>query len=135
MSRFNKIWRWRQAREQEIDEELRFHIDLQIELNLAAGMTPEDARAAALRQFGNVALFKEGYRETRMSKLECTLETLLQDAHYGFRMLLKRPGFTVIAVLKLAVGFGGNNVIFRVFIHVLVRSVLLWVTERFLSVV
>jgi hypothetical protein len=96
MSRFSSVWhwlsrlRWRRVREQEIDEEIRFHLEAQIERNLAAGMTPEDARAAASRQFGNIALCKEGYRESRMPKTEGVLETLLQDAHHGMRMLLRR---------------------------------------------
>jgi len=140
MSRFSNVWhwlsrlRWRRVREQEIDEELRFHIEAQIEQNLAAGMKHEEARALALRQFGNIALFKEGYRESRMSKLECMLETLVQDAHYGIRMLLKRPGFTIVAVLILALGLGANTAIFSIINAVLLRPLDFKDPERLVAV-
>src|SRR5216684_868760 len=95
--------------EDDLDAELRSHLEMAVELNLRKGMRAEDARREALRGFGGVEQIKEIYREQRGLPM---IETALQDLRFGFRMLRRSPGFSSLAILCLTLGIGANAAVF-----------------------
>jgi predicted permease len=109
-SLFRSIWQRREVKE-EIDEELRFHLDQRTAENIAKGMSPEEAARAARKRFGNLQDVREKCRQMRGASFG---EDFLQDVHFGARMLRRNPGFTIVVVLALALGIGSTTAIYSV---------------------
>jgi len=96
---------------QRLDDELRFHLDQQIAENVATGMSAQEARYAAMQSFGNPTELRDKTRETWSWTW---LDLLLRDVRYGIRTLARTPGFSVIAIVVMALGIGANVALFTV---------------------
>ena len=102
----------------DLADEIRIHLAMEEQENLESGMSPDEAHYAALRRFGNVTLTDEG--STEMWKW-LWLEQFVQDVRYGMAQLSRKPGFTAVAVLTLALGIGANTAIFSLIDAVVLR--------------
>src|SRR6202050_2853993 len=117
LSRLSGLFRARRL-ESDMDDEFEFHLENEVAENLRGGMSPDQALAAARRRFGGVAQMKEAYREAHSLPF---LQVLWQDLRFGFRMLRRNPGFSILAVLCLTFGIGATTAVFSWVEGVLLR--------------
>ena len=115
------------AHDRGMDDEMRFHLDMEIRDRIAAGASAEEARRTALRDFGGVERYKE---EGRAERRFAWLAELQQDLGYGLRLMRRAPGFTISGVLVTALGIGATTAIFSVVAGVLVRPLPFVAPER-----
>src|SRR6266478_799605 len=130
LSRFGGLF-GKQRRDRELSDEIQSHLEMHVADNLRAGMPPLEARRRALIQLGGVEAVKESYRERRGVPW---LEHFVQDVRYGARMLAKNPGFSLVAVLALALGIGANTALFSVVYGVLLRPLPFANGERLIEI-
>ena len=118
----SRTWRnlaHRARLEADLDAELRAYVDLAAGHKIKSGMSPAEARRAALIESGGVEQVKERVRDVRAGNL---LETVIRDVRFGARLLAKNRGFTAAAVIMLALGIGANTAVFSVVNAVLLRG-------------
>lgn len=108
----------RNALNRELDDEVRFHLEHEAQANIARGMKPEEAARQARMDFGGEQGVKEEFRAVRGDSL---VESLLQDARFGLRMLRKSPAFSILSIVTLALGIGTNTAMFSVIYRVLLQ--------------
>jgi macrolide transport system ATP-binding/permease protein len=121
----------RRQQDDDLDEEIRSHLDMQIEEHVRRGMTPGEARAAALRQFGRIEHMKEDYRDLRSLPF---VDSLVRDVRYSLRLLRRAPGFAAIAILTLAVGIGSTTAVFSIVNRALLAPLPIERPEQIVSV-
>src|SRR5215207_7785518 len=120
----------RDSLDRELDAELRYHMERQVAEHVAGGMTAEEARRAALRDFGGVTLSQEQCREARGVR---PVEDLRQDVLFGLRVLRRNPVFSLVAVVTLALGIGANTALFSITNAVVFRPLPFAEPERLLT--
>jgi hypothetical protein len=118
MARLRAVFR-RESVLRDIEEELRVHVEMETETNIERGMPPDEARAAAMKSFGDLSRKTELGYDIRGGGW---LETLWQDLRYGARMLMKQPGFALTAILTLSLGIGANAAIFTLLHAVMMKN-------------
>jgi len=121
MGKLRSIFRYlfrRKHFENDIDRELQYHIERQTELNMHHGMPPAEARRQAALTIGGMEPLKDNCRDARLGR---AIEVLAQDLRYGLRVLRKNPGYSLAAILTLALGIGANTAIFSLVYGVFLR--------------
>src|SRR5919112_3163902 len=133
----NRLWKRLRAllrrgeMDRELEEELSYYLERETEQNVRGGMTQEEARRAALRAFGGVEQARELCREARGVRM---IQDAWQDLRYGVRTLRKQPGFTLVAVMTLALGIGASTTIFSAVNPILFESLPYPQADRLVSV-
>jgi len=115
----------------DIDREMRLHLEMQVDANIRAGMSPTEAREKAMRSFGNLNRAVDAAYDVKGGGI---FETLAQDIRYGLRMLARHKAFTSIAVITLALGIGANTAIFSVVNELLLQPLPYRDAERIVTV-
>ena len=128
--RLRSLFRWAQE-DQELDEELRDHLQRKTEEYVAQGMTEEEAHRCARLDLGGIEQTKEKCRDARRVNW---IQDFVRDSHFGLRMLRKSPGFTAVAVLTLALGIGASTAIFSVVESILWRPLPFPDSERLTAI-
>ena len=126
-----RAWRRREDVLNDIDREMRLHLEMQVDANIKAGMSPAEAREKAMRSFGNVNRAVDAAYDVKGGGI---FETLAQDIRYGVRMLVKHKAFTSIAIITLALGIGANTAIFSVVNELLLQPLPYRDAERIATV-
>jgi predicted permease len=122
---------WRSRMDREIDAEIKSHLQMRTEDNIASGMPPDQARRDALLRFGNPTVTKE---RVAASDAALTLESIGIDVRYAFRRLAKSPGFSITAILTLALGIGATTAIFSCAYALLLRSLPFQHADRIVTI-
>jgi macrolide transport system ATP-binding/permease protein len=117
LSRLSGLFRTRRL-ERDMDDEFDFHLQNEVAANVSSGMSADEALAVARRRFGGVAQVKEAYREAHSLPF---FQVLWQDLRFGFRMLRRNPGFSILAILCLTIGIGATTAVFSWIEGVLLR--------------
>jgi predicted permease len=133
MSLFRRISNlfWRSRMDREIDAEIKSHLQMRTEDNIASGMPPDQARRDALTRFGNPTVTKE---RVMASDAALALESIGMDVRYAFRRLAKSPGFSIAAILTLALGIGATTAIFSAAYALLLRSLPFQHADRIIGI-
>jgi predicted permease len=118
-TRLSSLFR-RSRYERELEKELSFHLEMLTEQHIAAGMSPDEARHAALRMFGQLDRVKDDVRDTWLSRM---FETFAQDVKYGIRNIARNAGFALVVVFTMSLGIGANTAIFSVVHGVLLKPI------------
>src|SRR5262249_34062678 len=114
-----RVYLRRSQAERELNEELQHHLERQVEANLEKGLTPQEARYAAMRSFGGFDQRKEECRDAwRLN----SIENFVRDVRHAARLLIKNPGFTCAVVVLLALGIGANTAVFTIVNSILLRQ-------------
>jgi len=126
MRRLLRSWLWRVPVDQEVDEELAFHLEMRTRELIERGMDPHEARATAVRRMGDLARVKQtmvnvGRKRDRELSMALWLEELRDDVMFAVRQLRGAPAFTLVAVTTLAIGIGANSAIFALVDATLLR--------------